>query len=185
MIKIFDNISPTLIKSIYYAVLQENKWSFSYPPAFDFHDRFAKMDIISIDKTAPILSGLAVGLLSVLYDSDETKYFDPSFIAYCGVSLKDKGLGEDNLHVDHSPEMEAVNPHNKDLPYDPTKLIKLVGVLNPDWTKEDGGTFQCGGKEVEMKPGRFVLFNPRELHRAGNILGDKKRIAIDLAVNPI
>tara|TARA_B100001250_G_scaffold352134_1_gene324712 strand:+ start:737 stop:1294 length:558 start_codon:yes stop_codon:yes gene_type:complete len=185
MIKIFDNISPTLVSAIYYAVLRDNTWKFDYPPSFSFHDRFAKMDIINSKTVRPILSGLAVGLLSVIYDSDETKYFDPSFIGYCGVSLKDKGLGEDNLHTDHTPESEATNMANANLPYDPTKLIKLVGVLNPDWTKEDGGTFQCGGEEVEMKPGRFVLFNPRELHRAGNILGDKKRIAIDLAVNPI
>ena len=60
-----------------------------------------------------------------------------------------------------------------------------VDKVNEDWTTEtDGGTFECDGEEVEMKPGRFVLFNPRKPHRAGKVLSNKKRLALDLAVNP-
>ncbi len=181
MIDIFDYISPTLLKTIYFAAINSGSWNYKYPESRPFHDRFAKMDVISLTAAEPILSGLAAALLSVIYDSKETKYFDPSFIGYCGISIKDKGLGEDNIHTDHDPTKEEFNPS---LPFDDFKLIKLVGVLNDDWTTEDGGTFQCGGEEVEMKPGRFVLFNPRKPHRAGRVLSNKKRLALDLAVNP-
>ncbi len=182
MIDIFDNISPTLLKIIYLAAINSGSWKFKYPESFSFDDRFAKIDVISMTAAEPMLSGLAAALLCTIYDSKQTKYFDPSLIAYCGISMKDKGLGEDNIHTDHDPTKEEFDPR---LPFDEFKLIKLVGVLNEDWTTEtDGGTFECDGEEVEMKPGRFVLFNPRKPHRAGKVLSNKKRLALDLAVNP-
>ena len=109
----------------------------------------------------PLLAGIAIGLMSQIYDAGGKDYFTPE-MHFCGLSVKDKST-KVNLHTDN---------------WDENKL-KVLGILNSDWKKTYGGGFEHGGVLHSPEPGDFIIFDPRVPHRAQDILTDKKRIAID------
>ena len=127
-------------------------------------DKHLKMDIIDGEVRQPLLAGMAMGLLILLYDK-RSDLFSPE-ITYAGISIKDKNR-LDNPHTDHV----------KDLGH-----IKIFGLLNSDWGSMDGGLFLHGDEAIPMVPGTFVVFDPRITHSASEIHGNKSRIGLDFTV---
>ena len=116
----------------------------------------------------PLLAGIAVGLMSQIYDAGGKDYFTPE-MHFCGISLKDKST-KVNLHTDN---------------WDENKL-KILGLLNSDWNHiQDGGGFEHGNNIYKLEAGDFIVFDPRVKHRAEDIMSDKKRIAIDFTARAL
>ena len=116
----------------------------------------------------PMLAGIAVGLMSQIYDAGGKDYFTPE-MHFCGISLKDKST-EVNLHTDN---------------WDENKL-KVLGILNSDWdSKIDGGGFIYNNMSYSLQPMNFLIFDSRQTHSNDIIFSDKERIAIDFTVTKL
>ena len=106
-----------------------------------------------------------MGLLIQIYDNGGYGHFVPE-VHYCGLSVKDKN--------------RRINMHND--PW-PANKIKIVGILNHDWTYEDGGGFIYEDKQWNMKSTDFIVFDSRNQHSNAIVFSDKKRLAIDYLVS--
>ena len=113
----------------------------------------------------PVLAGIAIGLMSQIYDAGGKDYFLPECSA-CGISIKDKHR-PDNFHTDHAEGSDR---------------IKIIGTLNSDWQPSDGGGFVHGGVTYQLAPTDFLVFDSSIIHAAEDITSDKKRLAIDFTV---
>jgi len=113
----------------------------------------------------PVLAGIAIGLMSQIYDAGGKDYFLPECSA-CGISIKDKHR-TDNFHTDHAEGSDR---------------IKILGTLNSDWLPSDGGGFVHGGVTHQLAPTDFLVFDSSIIHAAEDITSDKKRLAIDFTV---
>ena len=145
-----------------YTAMNSEAWHMKYPQ--NHPDKHLKMDIIDGDARQPLLAGMAMGLLILLYNK-RSDLFSPE-ITYAGISIKDKNR-LDNPHTDHVNDLGH---------------IKIFGLLNSDWSSEDGGLFLYGDEAIPMVPGTFVVFNPRVTHSASEITCDKQRLGLDFTV---
>ena len=163
MLEIIESGIPlTYLDMMKYTAMNTEAWHMKYPQ--NHPDKHLKMDIIDGEVRQPLLSGMAMGLLILLYDK-RSDLFSPE-ITYAGISIKDKNR-LDNPHTDHV----------KDLGH-----IKIFGLLNSDWGSMDGGLFLHGDEAIPMVPGTFVVFDPRITHSASEIHGNKSRIGLDFTV---
>jgi len=115
----------------------------------------------------PLLAGIAIGLLTQIYEAGGKDYFIPE-VHFCGISLKDKNTPI-NYHTDN---------------WDKNK-IKVLGLLNTDWDKEDGGGFIYDRKLYPLVPTEFLIFNSRVEHTGAKIKSDKRRFGIDFTVSKL
>ena len=116
----------------------------------------------------PLLAGIAIGLMSQIYDAGGKDYFIPE-MHFCGLSVKDKST-KVNLHTDN---------------WDENKL-KILGILNSDWdNKQDGGGFIYDEMSYPLQPMDFLIFDSRQTHSNDIILSDKQRYSIDFAVTKL
>ena len=145
-----------------YTAMNSEAWHMKYPQ--NHPDKHLKMDIIDGDARQPLLAGMAMGLLILLYNK-RSDLFSPE-ITYAGISIKDKNR-LDNPHTDHVNDLDH---------------IKIFGLLNSDWSSSDGGLFLHGEQALPMVPGTFVVFNPRVTHSASEITCDKLRRGLDFTV---
>ena len=163
MLEIIESGIPlTYLDMMKYTAMNTEAWHMKYPQ--NHPDKHLKMDIIDGEVRQPLLAGMAMGLLILLYDK-RSDLFSPE-ITYAGISIKDKNR-LDNPHTDHV----------KDLGH-----IKIFGLLNSDWGSMDGGLFLHGDEAIPMVPGTFVVFDPRVTHSASEIHGNKSRIGLDFTV---
>ena len=128
-----------------------------------------KLNVVTHGKyDSPLLAGVAIGLLSQIYDAGGKDYFTPE-MHFCGISIKDKST-KVNLHTDN---------------WDENKL-KVLGILNSDWdSKIDGGGFICNNVSYSLQPMNFLIFDSRQTHSNDIIFSDKERIAIDFTVTKL
>ena len=145
-----------------YTAMNSEAWHMKYPQ--NHPDKHLKMDIIDGDARQPLVAGMAMGLLILLYNK-RSDLFSPE-ITYAGISIKDKNR-LDNPHTDHVNDLDH---------------IKIFGLLNSDWSSSDGGLFLHGEQALPMVPGTFVVFNPRVTHSASEITTNKSRIGLDFTV---
>ena len=163
MLEIIESGIPlTYLDMMKYTAMNTEAWHMKYPQ--NHPDKHLKMDIIDGEVCQPLLSGMAMGLLILLYDK-RSDLFSPE-ITYAGISIKDKNR-LDNPHTDHV----------KDLGH-----IKIFGLLNSDWGSMDWGLFLHGDEAIPIVPGTFVVFDPRITHSASEIHGNKQRIGLDFTV---
>ena len=163
MLEIIESGIPlTYLDMMKYTAMNTEAWHMKYPQ--NHPDKHLKMDIIDGEVRQPLLAGMAMGLLILLYDK-RSDLFSPE-ITYAGISIKDKNR-LDNPHTDHV----------KDLGH-----IKIFGLLNSDWGSMDGGLFLHGDEAIPMVPGTFVVFDTRITHSASEIHGNKSRIGLDFTV---
>ena len=163
MLEIIESGIPlTYLDMMKYTAMNIEAWHMKYPQ--NHPDKHLKMDIIDGEVRQPLLAGMAMGLLILLYDK-RSDLFSPE-ITYAGISIKDKNR-LDNPHTDHV----------KDLGH-----IKIFGLLNSDWGSMDGELFLHGDEAIPMVPGTFVVFDPRITHSASEIHGNKSRIGLDFTV---
>ena len=163
MLEIIESGIPlTYLDMMKYTAMNIEAWHMKYPQ--NHPDKHLKMDIIDGEVRQPLLAGMAMGLLILLYGK-RSDLFSPE-ITYAGISIKDKNR-LDNPHTDHV----------KDLGH-----IKIFGLLNSDWGSMDGGLFLHGDEAIPMVPGTFVVFDPRITHSASEIHGNKSRIGLDFTV---
>ena len=163
MLEIIESGIPlTYLDMMKYTAMNTEARHMKYPQ--NHPDKHLKMDIIDGEVRQPLLAGMAMGLLILLYDK-RSDLFSPE-ITYAGISIKDKNR-LDNPHTDHV----------KDLGH-----IKIFGLLNSDWGSMDGGLFLHGDEAIPMVPGTFVVFDPRITHSASEIHGNKSRIGLDFTV---
>ena len=163
MLEIIESGIPlTYLDMMKYTAMNIEAWHMKYPQ--NHPDKHLKMDIIDGEVRQPLLAGMAMGLLILLYDK-RSDLFSPE-ITYAGISIKDKNR-LDNPHTDHV----------KDLGH-----IKIFGLLNSDWGSMDGGLFLHGDEAIPMVPGTFVVFDPRITHSASEIHGNKSRIGLAFTV---
>ena len=163
MLEIIESgIPKTYLDMMKYTALNSEAWHMKYPQ--NHPDNHLKMDIIDGDARQPLLAGMAMGLLILLYNK-RSDLFSPE-ITYAGISIKDKNR-LDNPHTDHVNDLGH---------------IKIFGLLNSDWGSMDGGLFLYGDEAIPMVPGTFVVFNPRVTHSASEIHGNKQRIGLDFTV---
>ena len=115
-----------------------------------------------------VLAGIAIGLMSQIYDAGGKNYFTPE-MHFCGLSVKDKST-KVNLHTDN---------------WDESKL-KVLGLLNSDWdNKIDGGGFICNNISYPLQPTNFLIFDSRQTHSNDTVFSDKDRYAIDFTVTKL
>jgi|VirMetMinimDraft_7_1064189.scaffolds.fasta_scaffold141970_2 hypothetical protein len=116
----------------------------------------------------PVLAGIAIGLMSQIYDAGGKDYFIPE-IHFCGISVKDKTT-KVNLHTDNWDE----------------KKLKVLGILNSDWdNRQDGGGFIYEDMSYSLQPMNFLIFDSRQTHSNDIIFSDKERIAVDFTVTKL
>ena len=115
----------------------------------------------------PLLAGIAIGLLTQIYEMGGKDYFIPE-VHFCGISLKDNTTPL-NIHTDNWDE-------NK---------IKVLGLLSDEWKKEDGGGFWYNQIVYPMIPTEFIIFDPNVRHSSDKIKSNKQRIAIDFTVTKL
>jgi hypothetical protein len=170
---ILDNCcNSTYLDLLKNAALGSENWNLKYPAGSPIEKRHLKLAIIDAQFIRePTLAGMAMGLLSMIYDVSSRDLFKPK-VHWCGISMKDKYF-PNNLHTDHADHEE------KD------KFIKILGIINSDWEEEWGGGFFHNGTLNYIKPTSFCIFNPLEPHSAGEIFTDKKRFAIDFTVEKV
>ena len=159
--------SSYYLDSMYYQVMQSDRWNMKYPQGKPFDEKHLKIDIIDNEIREPLLAGLAIGLLMNIYGKRQDLFLPEC--AFCGIGLKDNHR-KDNTHTDHD--------NDKD-------YIKVFGLLNSNWGPQDGGLFLHGDEAIPMVPGTFVVFDPRVPHSSSEITTDKKRIGIDFTVRKI
>ncbi len=110
----------------------------------------------------PLLAGVAIGLLSQIYDAGGKDYIVPA-MHFCAISVKDKTTPT-NFHTDQWGEGR----------------LKVLGLLNSDWdSKTDGGGFICDGVKYALEPTDFLIFDSNQTHSNDLIISDKERCAID------
>ena len=161
-VEIVEDVIPMeYLDMIKYTAMNSEAWHMKYPQ--NHPDKHLKMDIIDGDARQPLLAGMAMGLLIMIYK--KCNLFRPE-ITYAGISIKDKNR-LDNPHTDHVNDLGH---------------IKIFGLLNSDWGSMDGGLFLYGDEAIPMVPGTFVVFNPRVTHSASEIHGNKQRIGLDFTV---
>ena len=146
-----------------HAAESSSSWNMKYP--INLEPKHLKLDIIENDPLEPILAGMAMGLLIQIYDKGGKDFFLPE-VSYCSISMKDSSR-VDNPHIDHEQNLD---------------YIKILGLLNNDWSSKDGGLFLHGDVAIAMEPTSFVVFDPRVTHCASKILTDKKRLGLDFTV---
>ena len=159
-----DCCSSHYLDMMKYSAINSSSWNMKYPQGRPFEDKHLKLDIIDNEVKEPLLAGMAMGLLINIW-SRKQDLFTPE-VSYCSISMKDK-YREDNWHTDHDAD---------------PGYIKVLGLLNSDWGANDGGLFLHGDEVMTMKPGLFVVFDPRVTHRASEIFTDKKRLGLDFTV---
>ena len=115
----------------------------------------------------PLLAGIAIGLLTQIYEMGGKDYFIPE-VHFCGISLKDNTTPL-NIHTDNWDE-------NK---------IKVLGLLSDEWKKEDGGGFWYNQIVYPMIPTEFIIFDPNVRHSSDKIKSNKQRMAIDFTVTKL
>jgi len=116
----------------------------------------------------PLLAGIAIGLMSQIYDAGGKDYFTPE-MHFCGLSVKNKST-KVNLHTDN---------------WDESKL-KVLGLLNSDWdNKIDGGGFICNNISYPLQPTNFLIFDSRQTHSNDTVFSNKDRYAIDFTVTKL
>jgi len=116
----------------------------------------------------PLLAGIAIGLMSQIYDAGGKDYFTPE-MHFCGLSVKDKST-KVNLHTDN---------------WDENKL-KILGILNSDWdNKIDGGGFIYNSMSYPLQPMSFLIFDSRQTHSNDTVFSNKDRYAIDFTVTKL
>jgi hypothetical protein len=115
----------------------------------------------------PLLAGIAIGLLTQIYEMGGKDYFIPE-VHFCGISLKDNTTPL-NIHTDNWDE-------NK---------IKVLGLLSADWDIYDGGGFWYNEKVYPMIPTEFIIFDPNVRHSSDKIKSNKQRMAIDFTVTKL
>ena len=122
-----------------------------------------KLNIVTHGKfDNELLGGIAVGLLSQIYDAGGKDYLTPE-MHFCAVSVKDKSTPK-NFHTDNWGEGK----------------LKVLGILNSDWdSKKDGGGFICNDVSYILEPTDFLIFDSNQTHSNNTITGDKDRYAID------
>jgi len=158
--------SKSYLDSMMLLSQRSDQWNFRYPEGKPFEQRFAKINLVP-DNQNTSLAGMAMGLLLQIYDAGGYKYFQPE-VKFCGISVK--GQGSDDPHTDT---------------WD-TDTVKVLGLLNSDWNYSDvGGGFMYDGKEYDLKPTSFIIFDSNKVHCATKIYTNKKRFAIDYAVKKI
>ena len=163
MLEIIESgIPTTYLDMMKYTAMNTEAWHMKYPQ--NHSDKHLKMDIIDGDARQPLLAGMAMGLLILLFNK-RSDLFIPE-VSYCGISIKDKHR-LDNPHTDH----------DKDLGH-----IKIFGLLNSEWGSMDGGLFFHGDEAIPMVPGTFVVFDPRITHSASEITTNKQRMGLDFTV---
>ena len=164
MLEIIENCcSKNYLDMMKHAALSASAWNLKYP--INLEPKHLKLDIIENEPLEPILAGMAMGLLIQIYDSGGKNFFLPE-VSYCSISMKDSSR-VDNPHIDHEQNLD---------------YIKILGLLNSDWSSKDGGLFLHGDEAIAMEPTNFVVFDPRVTHCASKILTDKKRLGIDFTV---
>ena len=156
--------SPHYLDMMKYSAINSSAWNMKYPQGRPFEDKHLKLDIIDNEVKEPLLAGMAMGLLINIW-SRKQDLFTPE-VSYCSISMKDRHR-EDNWHTDHDSD---------------PGYIKVLGLLNSDWGSDDGGLFLHGDDVMTMRPGLFVVFDPRVPHRASEIFTDKKRLGLDFTV---
>jgi len=154
---------------------QSENWTFKFPlnkeKYIPIEEKFPKMSLMTTEvvKENAVLAGLAMGLLIQIWEKSHRAFFVPE-ITWCGISIKDSSR-EDNIHYDHEPG---------------SGLVKILGTLNSDWDmKKMGGGFTHGEKTYPIEPTDFIIFDASVLHKADNILTNKKRFAIDFTVKGV
>jgi|TARA_B100001964_G_scaffold41010_1_gene45188 hypothetical protein len=166
MLEIIENAVPLVyLDLMHQTAMNQNAWHFRYPHGRP--DKHPKLEVIDGEPLQPVLAGMAMGLLTLIYDKNPNLFLPA--VSYCGIGMKNRHR-PDNKHIDHE----------KDLDY-----IKVGGVLNSDWGPQDGGSFEYGDEVIPCKPGTFLVFDPRVEHKATEITSDKVRIFIDFAVPAI
>ena len=122
-----------------------------------------KLNIVTHGKfDNPMLGGIAIGLLSQIYDAGGKDYITPE-MHFCAVSQKDSSTPT-NFHSEDWGEGR----------------LKVLGILNSNWSGEkDGGGFICDGVPYKLEPTDFLIFDSNQTHSNNIITSDKKRIAID------
>ena len=65
----------------------------------------------------------------------------------------------------------------------PADKIKVLGILNHDWTYEDGGGFLYEDKRYNLKSTDFIVFDSRNQHSNAIVSSNKIRFAIDYLVS--
>ena len=122
-----------------------------------------KLNIVTHGKfDNELLGGIAVGLLSQIYDAGGKDYLTPE-MHFCAVSVKDKSTPK-NFHTDNWGEWK----------------LKVLGILNSDWdSKKDGGGFICNDVSYILEPTDFLIFDSNQTHSNNIITGNKDRYAID------
>jgi hypothetical protein len=167
VITIKNCITPSLLQHLYIDLQNVEGWHFKYG-GNTFKDKHAKLEISTIPSLSSI-HGIIFTILCSIYDRGGYNYF-PLIMNCCGASIKDKHR-KDNPHIDH------IDDDLKD-----TKILKILGILNPNWKPEWGGGFIWGNQLYPLSPGDFLIFDPRVVHYAEDIYCDEKRIAIDITV---
>ena len=154
---------------------QSENWTFKFPinkeKYIPIEEKFPKMSLINGDVILGngVLAGLAMGLLIQIWEKSHRAFFIPD-ICWCGISIKDSSR-EDNMHFDNKPN---------------SGLVKVLGTLNSDWSTERmGGGFTHGDTTYPIEPTDFIIFDASVLHRADDIIVNKKRFAIDYTVKGV
>ena len=146
--------------------LKTRGWHFDYPIGSTLlEEKFPKIDI-SQNPQLGYLKGICFSLLINIFEKGGKDFFKPIMYG-CGISIKDN-TRKDNIHTDGE---EIKDP-----------ILKIIGILNPDWKPEDGGHFIWDKKIYKIPPRSFLIFDPKVPHSASPILTNKKRVAIDYTV---
>ncbi len=172
MLEVIENCcDTTYLDMLKYAAQESNGWNLTYPLGYSFEDKHLKLTLVENEPVNELIAGMAMGLLIQIYNSKTesgvpaSDFFYPE-VLYCGISVKDKNR-LDNPHTDHE---------------DNSGIIKILGLLNSNWNKKDGGAFIHGDETVHLKPTNFVIFDPRIIHHADKITTHEKRLGIDFTV---
>ena len=89
MLEIIESGIPlTYLDMMKYTAMNIEAWHMKYPQ--NHSDKHLKMDIIDGEVRQPLLAGMAMGLLILLYDK-RSDLFSPE-ITYAGISIKIFGL---------------------------------------------------------------------------------------------
>ena len=130
-------------------------------------DNLVKLNIVTHGKfDNELLGGIAVGLLSQIYDAGGKDYLTPE-MHFCAVSVKDKSTPT-NFHTDNWGEGR----------------LKVLGLLNSDWnSKEDGGGFICDDVPYILEPTDFLIFDSNQTHSNDIITSNKRNLWLLIPIN--
>ena len=89
-VEIVEDVIPMeYLDMIKYTAMNSEAWHMKYPQ--NHPDKHLKMDIIDGDARQPLLAGMAMGLLIMIYK--KCNLFRPE-ITYAGISIKDKNANK-------------------------------------------------------------------------------------------